>query len=486
MRGMIKVLILIVAILTFVFGTIYTMTADPIPQPVGVAGRVLVNDLPIEDGITVTVTNLNTMEKDVTETMNGYYVATLSANNGDVIKVNITYKGMNVENTTVVNISRITQWCNISINYTQNTPPRIKIKSVFYGEEGKNIIFDASECYDPDGYIISYNWIFYTVPPFSLSGKQVEKLFDDETKIWGLLTVTDNRGATNSSIFQVIVNNTNPVVRLQYKEYTAKCGEEVIFIANATDSGKDTLYYRWDFDGDGEWDTAYSTSNRSSYVYTLAGNYTVTVEVSDGDGGIAEDSSKVVIYEGNVNIKPVAIINVYGNLSINEDIILDASASYDPDGNITDYVWEVDGEKYYSKNVTVKFEKGGNKTIKLTVTDDMGESNTTTKILNIKEPDSENGYTLRIVSDKYVTLEILRENEVVYNASGYYFTTSLLPGQYRIVYTYNGKIYEKEITIDGEKDIKLDFGRKSIPAFEILFIIVGILIVLGGKNVKKN
>ncbi|RLE37570.1 hypothetical protein DRJ17_06295 [Candidatus Woesearchaeota archaeon] len=82
-------------------------------QPVGVAGFVYLNGQPLPNAIII-VTNLNTNETDIaTSTSEGIYVASLYADNGDVLRaVALTLSG---ENTTTVNLSRPTQWLNLSL-----------------------------------------------------------------------------------------------------------------------------------------------------------------------------------------------------------------------------------------------------------------------------------------------------------------------------------------------------------------------------------
>ncbi len=45
-----------------------------------------------------------------------------------------------------------------------------------------------------------------------------------------------------------------------------------------------TLEVRWDFDGDGTWDTSFSTTKAVQHSYTAAGNYNATMELRDGSG----------------------------------------------------------------------------------------------------------------------------------------------------------------------------------------------------------
>ena len=84
-----------------------------IRQPVGVAGFVYLDDQPLPNAL-VLITNLNTNETDIaTTTSDGLYVASLYADNGDALRAVV--RGLSGENTTIVNLSRPTQWLNLSL-----------------------------------------------------------------------------------------------------------------------------------------------------------------------------------------------------------------------------------------------------------------------------------------------------------------------------------------------------------------------------------
>lgn len=90
-----------------------------IRQPVGVAGFVYLDDQPLPNAL-ILITNLNTSDTDTATTnADGLYVASLYADNGDTLRiVAITMSG---ENTTTVNLSRPTQWLNLSLTTTTSS-----------------------------------------------------------------------------------------------------------------------------------------------------------------------------------------------------------------------------------------------------------------------------------------------------------------------------------------------------------------------------
>ena len=89
--------------------------AYALPQPIGVVGRIKIDGV-YQDGIQVTVKNLMSGEEKtvVTQEINGehgWYLTTLSGNNGDLIEV--SYNGHT--NQTTVDLDRLSQYLNLSV-----------------------------------------------------------------------------------------------------------------------------------------------------------------------------------------------------------------------------------------------------------------------------------------------------------------------------------------------------------------------------------
>ena len=61
-------------------------------------------------------------------------------------------------------------------------------------------------------------------------------------------------------------------------------------------------------------------------------------------------------------------------IDVLEEYIFDASPSYDEDGQIVSYLWDIDGEEREGNAVPYIFEKIGNHKVGLTITDNNGES----------------------------------------------------------------------------------------------------------------
>lgn len=81
----------------------------------------------------------------------------------------------------------------------------------------------------------------------------------------------------------------------------------ILFEFNADESEDDrsftiALQYRWDFDGDGVWDTEYSNNSAIAHQFKQPGNYNVAVEVKDIDGLSAIAGDSVEVFGENLDI----------------------------------------------------------------------------------------------------------------------------------------------------------------------------------------
>jgi PKD repeat protein len=103
------------------------------------------------------------------------------------------------------------------------------------------------------------------------------------------LTVTDNDGATDADALTVTVSNVAPTANAG-SDQTVNEDETVFFAGTASDTptDKQTLQYSWTF-GDG----SIGTGRNPVHSYPSAGEYIVTLTVTDDDGASASSSSTV-------------------------------------------------------------------------------------------------------------------------------------------------------------------------------------------------
>jgi PKD repeat protein len=90
---------------------------------------------------------------------------------------------------------------------------------------------------------------------------------------------------------EVTVNNVPPLADAG-GPYTGQEGEPIVLSGAGFDVPADVLRYEWDVDGDGDYDLS---GPSVSHTWFLAGDYEVTLRVTDDDGGVGPDTAYVSI-----------------------------------------------------------------------------------------------------------------------------------------------------------------------------------------------
>jgi PKD repeat protein len=150
--------------------------------------------------------------------------------------------------------------------------------------------------------------------------------------------------------------------------YTGHEGSTITLNAGAsTDPDGDTLTYRWDIDGDGNWDTAWLTSPEYSHTYPDDHTGTITLEVSDGEL-TSLDQTEVSIN----NLPPVVYAGGDQTVYEGEEAVFNGSF-YDPGINDAhDFVWVFDEDANDTTNLYTShtYLDHGIYNVSLTVVDD--------------------------------------------------------------------------------------------------------------------
>lgn len=144
--------------------------------------------------------------------------------------------------------------------------------------------------------------------------------------------------------------------------------------------------YTWDF-GDGATSNGMSTSHIYTHKAEGDGVYTVTLTVNYLDlksGEPFEDSYKTQVGIANENTAASFIANPdSGETPLN--VHFDATASYDPDGQIVSYEWDMNNDGKFDdatgEEVDHTFTQEGDYTVTLRVTDNSGAYSTVSKVI---------------------------------------------------------------------------------------------------------
>ena len=183
-----------------------------------------------------------------------------------------------------------------------------------------------------------------------------------------------------------VVLNQPPVARFTFSPSAPAPGQWIQFDATASYDPDGTIAsYQWDFDGDGVID---ATGRVVFHSYPTPGTYNVRLVVTDDRG--ATDTEVKTVNVAAPNQPPVARFTVSPSpATVGSPVTFDARASYDPDGFITDYRWDLNGDGVVDATgqiVTYTYFAPGLYQVTLYVTDNMGVSSQSTQTLQVSVP----------------------------------------------------------------------------------------------------
>src|SRR2546428_401246 len=128
----------------------------------------------------------------------------------------------------------------------------------------------------------------------------------------------------------VDVTGSGPTARFTYSPLAPVANHSVLFDGSSSSDADPSasLQARWDWEGDGLWDTLWSSSLMASHVFTTAGTYAVTLEILDSHG-LADTTGRSVTVLRADKIAPQVTILSPSNGAIvgSEDLTVAGTAS---------------------------------------------------------------------------------------------------------------------------------------------------------------
>jgi len=203
-----------------------------------------------------------------------------------------------------------------------------------------------------------------------------------------LVTYTDFRGIEGSEVFPP--PNWPPIALFEYEPLAPTTAESIVFTDTSEDTNDDGDIAKWEWEFG---DEAVSTLQNPEFRFTERGTYIVKLTVTDDRG------SKSIAYQQEItvgNAAPIAgfvlrdpdTMAEYDQPHLGVVTMLDASMSYDLDGDIELYQWDFDGDGIFdleteSSDVEYAFEEPGEIEVTLVVLDDEGKAETYAKTVDI-------------------------------------------------------------------------------------------------------
>jgi formylglycine-generating enzyme required for sulfatase activity len=200
-----------------------------------------------------------------------------------------------------------------------------------------------------------------------------------------VVEVKDGDGLIAHATQEVVVEAQLPALKTQLK-VTPEQGVPgdlfVATVATATVGGDSVdVQTRWDWNGDGSWDTDWIDQTTVAVQLDESGTYNVNVEVSDTQNrtGVAQQD----IFVSTEFVPPVAYLSILPLVTgVNRPVIADAGASRackEGDNDLR-YRWDWDGdgawdtEQIESSSITCEYPHEGTYTVCVEVTDGAGIS----------------------------------------------------------------------------------------------------------------
>jgi len=228
----------------------------------------------------------------------------------------------------------------------------------------------------------------------NLTGKQAVYSFE-KGGVYNVTLRLKWRGHESTDIMRVsVTSNLPPTADAGRDISNQKRGVPISFHGSGNDSDGIIVMYQWNF-GDG----TTALGRNVTHAYTLSGNFTVTLTITDDGGLTASDTLRV-----HINYPPTLTINATNTTG--RSISFRAYAT-DPDDPVLSYRWDFgDGEMEVGASPVHNFDSSGTFRVSCTVSDDIREN--TTAYMNItigNSPPMINGITTSGEAnvDQYVT-----------------------------------------------------------------------------------
>lgn len=265
------------------------------------------------------------------------------------------------------NVSNSVQHTEHSVTINSNPVAVMEFPQVV--APGDEILLDGSQSFDADGTVSEWFWSVNGEPIGE--GSRISSSIDEPGIFEINLLVRDDspfEDATSTTSGLIRVNHA-PVPAWRNTPEITEPGRVTLFDAtDSYDPDNESLRFRWEF-SDGE----VMEGEQVTRSFPQSGTYFFTLFADDGEG-LANSVSSV---EGSIRVNMEPIIVTQNEITTNSlQTVLDASDSYDPDGDTLDFLWILpDGTEERQARFTWTAPEPGIHTISLQVDDNEGLDN---------------------------------------------------------------------------------------------------------------
>ena len=206
----------------------------------------------------------------------------------------------------------------------------------------QTVSFNTSGSYDPEGNTTTHKWSFGDGNSTGwLNNASITHTYTQLGDYTMKLMVSDGyMNETDTCDIQVVMPpppNNAPIANAG-RNLTAFVDQSVKFVGNTSyDPDGDNITYNWSF-GDGKY-TGWKNKPNATHKYTSHGNYTVTLNVTDGFLFHNDTCWINVSLPSVLNKAPVAKASWVKNAQTNQTVNFTGSGSQDPNNDTLTYNW---------------------------------------------------------------------------------------------------------------------------------------------------
>ncbi len=213
--------------------------------------------------------------------------------------------------------------------------------------------------FDPDGIIVLYEWdydgdgTFDEESPTSLTTYHI---YIDPGTYTATLRVTDDDDAWSTDSRTITVKEkvqNQPPTADAGPDLSVEVGEPVTLVGTGSDPDGWIATYKWDFEGDNEYDWTSTVTGTVEHTYSEEGVYVARFLVIDNNNTAATDTAIVNVTPVHVNLNPTADAGPSEIQQATQGVEMEFTGTgSDPDGFIALFEWDFDGDGVWDWNDT--------------------------------------------------------------------------------------------------------------------------------------
>ncbi|MFD1566671.1 PKD domain-containing protein [Halolamina litorea] len=324
------------------------------------------------EGLSVALDAASSSDPDGSIVEYDWYVEGAREATGSSVTLDFPRKGAYEVRLTVTDNGGKTASVTRTVGVSEPPTPRITFEPGQTVGTGQEIRLSGTESSDPDGRVSAYRWAIGGGD--TAQGSEITRSFRRPGEYDVTLTVRDETGQERSATRTVVVREP-PTASWQFSPDDPIDEETITFTASSED---DIETFRWDFDGDGEFD---ATGPEVEHAYSDGETKDVTLVAVDQFGVATRVEKQVPVEE----VKPSASFEWRPDKPRSgQDVVL--TGSTDADDATIEWDFDNDGEFDASgERVTTAFDENGKQVVVMRVTGPNGDTAETSRVVTIQQ-----------------------------------------------------------------------------------------------------